>query len=243
MNQKYSTKDYQLWVYLYVEKRFSCQRISDQTNIPVSTIKKHLKKINLLRTNQESKKGRIPWNKGKKTNQIPWNKGMKGQYPYPSPFLGKESPTRNIARTTKVKQKIARTLRQHRWNGSRFYKQYSNREDNLYLCYLEKDNLFFYKIGRTFGTPRERCGKHLAKVIKTWQSSHYRIVEIERQVLVTFQDQYGLIAPQGVSGRTECFQSNLPLDEVLQFIDMAISSQAKGTPLEGSETTGEVKSS
>jgi hypothetical protein len=109
--------------------------------------------------------------------------------------------------------------------------------------FLKKDNQIFYKIGRTFGMPKKRCGKHLVKVIKTWQSSHYRIVELERQVLITFQDQYGLIAPQSVSGRTECFQPNLPLDEVLQFIDMAISSQAKGIPLEGSETTGEVESS
>lgn len=82
MNKKYSTNDYELWKYLYVEKRYSCQRISDQTNVPVSTIKKILKKIHLLRTNQESKKSRIPWNKDKKTNQIPWNKGMKGQYPF-----------------------------------------------------------------------------------------------------------------------------------------------------------------
>lgn len=36
----YSDQDFQLWIYLYVEKRFSCQWISDQTNVPVSTIKK-----------------------------------------------------------------------------------------------------------------------------------------------------------------------------------------------------------
>ena len=228
---------------MYVEKRFSCQRISDQTNVPVSTIKKHLKKIYLLRTNKESKKGRIPWNKNKKTNQIPWNKGMKGSYPYPGPFIGKESPMKNVPRSLEVKHKIAQTLRQKRWNGSRFYKEYSNRRDHLYLCYLQENNHFFYKIGRTFGTPKERCGKHLVKVIKTWQSSHQHIVEIERKVLLTFQDQYGFIAPKSVSGRTECFISNLPLNEVLLFIDMAISSQAKDTSLEGSETTGEVESS
>ncbi len=228
---------------MYCEKRLSCQRISDQTNVPVSTIKKHLKKITLLRTNKESKKGRIPWNKDKKTNQNPWNKGMKGQYPYPSPFLGKKSTTKNVPRSLEVKQKIAKTLRQKRWNGSRFYKERSRSVDNLYLCYLQVDNLFFYKIGRTFGTPRQRCGKHLVRIIQIWQSLHHSVVEIEAKVLLTFQDQYGLIAPQGVSGRTECFLSNLPLDEVLQFIDMAISSQAKDTSLEGSETTGEVKSS
>lgn len=115
--------------------------------------------------------------------------------------------------------------------------------DHLYLCYLQENNQFFYKIGRTFGTPKERCGKHLVQVIKTWQSSHQHIVEIETKVLLTFQDQYGFIAPKGVSGRTECFLSNLPLNEVLLFIDMAISSQAKDASLEGSETTGEVESS
>jgi hypothetical protein len=243
MNRKYSDEDYEMWQYLYIEKCFSCQQISDKINVPVSTIKKHLKKKYLLRTNRESKKGRTPWNQGKKTNQTPWNKGMKGNYPYPSPFLGKKSPFKNIPRDLETKQKIAQTLRKQRWNGSRFYEEYANRLDTLYLCRLKSDDLLFYKIGRTFGEPKRRCGKHLDATIQIWQSSHKEIVDIERQVFLTYQDQYGWIAPNYVSGRTECFTIDLPIDQVCQFIDMAISSQAKGTPLEGSETTGEVKSS
>ena len=52
--------------------------------------------------------------------------------------------------------------------------------------------------------------------------------------------KYGWIAPPYISGHTECFTIDLPVDQVCEFIDMAISSQAKGTPLDGSETTGEV---
>lgn len=243
MNHKYSDEDYKVWKYLYNEKRFSCQQISDNTNVSVSTIKKYLKKQTLLRTNIESKKGRIPWNKGKKTNQIPWNKELKGIYPYASPFLGKQSPMKNIPRDSETKQKIAQTLRQKRWNGSRFYKNYTNHLDNLYLCRLKSNDLIFYKIGRTFGEPKQRCGKYFDCIIQTWQNIHKEIVDIERQVLIIYQDRYGLIAQQGVSGRTECFTIDLPINEVCQFIDMAISSQAKGIPLEGSETTGEVESS
>lgn len=70
MNRKYSDEDYEMWQYLSIEKCFSCQQISDKINVPVSTIKKHLKKKYLLRTNRESKKGRTPWNQGKQSNSL-----------------------------------------------------------------------------------------------------------------------------------------------------------------------------
>ena len=150
---------------------------------------------------------------------------------------------KNIPRDLETKQKIAQTLRKQRWNGSRFYKEHANRLDTLYLCRLKSDDLLFYKIGRTFGEPKRRCGKQFDAIIQIWQSSHKKIVDIEGQVLLTYQDKYGWIAPNDISGRTECFTTDLPIDQVCQFIDMAISSQAKATALEGSETTGEVKSS
>ena len=66
-------------------------------------------------------------------------------------------------------------------------------------------------------------------------------VDIERQVLLEYQETYGWIAPKEISGRTECFRVSLPIKTVCSFIDKAISSQAKSTLLEGSETTGEIK--
>lgn len=242
MNRKYSNSDYRWWEHLYIEKRFSCQKISNITDVPTSTIKKHLKKQNLLRTNQESKLGRTAWNKGVKGQQIPWNKGMKG-HPYPSPFLGKLSRFKGVPRSEITKLRISQTHRKNRWNGSRFYKEHPYRHDFLYLCVLKYDDQYFYKIGRTFSTPKSRCGPYLIQVIGMWQASHSQIVSLEKRVLLGYQDKYGFIAPKTISGRTECFTYHLPWYELCAFIDMAISSLAKDTSLEGSETTGEVESS
>lgn len=240
MNRKYSDSDYCCWEHLYIERRLSCQKISNITYVPVSTIKKHLKKQNLLRTNQASKVGRIPWNKGLKGQQIPWNKGMKGRYPYPSPFLGHSSPLEGVPRSEATKRKISQTHLKNRWNGSRFYQKHQNRQDFLYLCVLKYDDQYFYKIGRTFFNPKSRCGSYLIQVVGIWQNTHSQITSLEQQVLLKYQENYGFIAPKSISGRTECFTYHLPWYELCIFIDMAISSQAKDTSLEGSETTGEV---
>lgn len=243
MHQKYSNSDHSWWNLLYIEKKLSCQKISNITKVPVSTIKKHLKKQNLLRTISESQIGRVPWNKGFKGQQIPWNKGMKGQYPYPSPFLGKASPFKGLPRSEITKLRISQTHKKNRWNGCRFYKEHWNRQDFLYLCVLQYDDQYFYKIGRTFSTPKSRCGRYLIQVIGIWQANHTQIVQLEKKVLLRYQDEYGFLAPKRISGRTECFTRHLPWYKLCAFIDMAISSQAKDTSLEGSETTGEVKSS
>ena len=98
------------------------------------------------------------------------------------------------------------------------------------------------QIGRTFYHVQSRCGKSLVQIIGIWGMTHQSVVHVEKLVLQKFQ-QYEYIAPKEISGRTECFLSILPWMEVLFFIDMAISSLAKDTSLEGSETTGEVESS
>ena len=66
---KYLPKDYKYWEQLYIVDNYSCQRIAEITKVPKSTIQKHLKKQGLLKSNSESKKGRIPWNKDMKNVQ------------------------------------------------------------------------------------------------------------------------------------------------------------------------------
>lgn len=100
---KYLVHDYEKWEFLYTKQKLSSRQISLQTKVPTSTVKADLKRKQLLRTNRESQLGRIPWNKGKKTGQIPWNAKMKGQYPYPSPFLGKKSLQKNLPRSAAIK--------------------------------------------------------------------------------------------------------------------------------------------
>lgn len=141
---KYSIEEQQNWQYLYIEQQLSCHNIALKTNVPVSTIKHYLKKNYLLKTNQQSKQGRISWNKGKKTGQIPWNKGMKGNYIYASPFLGKKSPYKGIARSSKTKQQICLTLRLNRWTGRQIYSAHLTRPDFLYFCVLCYKNKFFF---------------------------------------------------------------------------------------------------
>jgi hypothetical protein len=114
-----------------------------------------------------------------------------------------------------------------------------NEEDTLYLITVkdsEKGNLL--KIGRTFRTVKERHGSALVTIHKIWKATHKIIVGIEYQVLTEFKE-YSSVA-KSVSGKTECFSLDLPINQIISFIDMAISSQAEGTPSEGSETTGEI---
>jgi hypothetical protein len=121
-------------------------------------------------------------------------------------------------------------------------KQHLKRNDDLYFVVLKHENQYFFKIGRTFYDVQSRCGKYLVQIIGIWKITYQSVVHVEKQVLQKFQ-QYEYIAPKEISGRTECFLDSLPWMEVLFFIDMAISSLAKDTSLEGSETTGEVQSS
>lgn len=121
------------------------------------------------------------------------------------------------------------------------YRNKFNAIDYLYFVVLKTDDQFCYKIGRTFYTTKSRTGKNLVQIIGVWSAKHSSIVSIEREILITFKNfEY---FPVNVSGRTECFNSTLPWLQVLNFIDMAISSLAEDTFSEGSETTGEVKPS
>ncbi len=215
---KYSVHDDEKWEVLYTKQKLSCKQIALQTKVPISTVKAYLKRKQLLRTNRESKLGRIPWNKGKKTGQIPWNAKMKGRYPYRSPFLGKKSLQKGVSRSAAIKEKISLTHTLNRWTGCRTYKAHLLRQDFLYFCVLCENHTYFYKIGRTFYTPRLRCGRFLVKTIGLWQSTHSRIVTVESQVLLFFHD-YAYRPSTLISGPTECFSINLPWLKVFHFID------------------------
>lgn len=106
------------------------------------------------------------------------------------------------------------------------------------------------KIGRTFYSLSRRFpSSYLIKPIKIWYAKHKVVYSLEQLFLKRF-DEYQTFGPKTFLGRTECFTYNSPIDEMAEFIDlyislidMTISSQAKSTLLEGSETTGEVEPS
>ena len=112
----------------------------------------------------------------------------------------------------------------------------------LYLITIWDNKKPLFKIGRTFSNIKTRHPNLNFKIHKTWISTHQIIWVIENEVLHQFQS-YRQIGSIGISGRTECFSQKLPLEIVISFIDKKISSQASNALLEGSETTGEVKSS
>jgi hypothetical protein len=239
-------EDPELWYDLYVNKRLSIDQIVEQVNadgnfVSKGTVYTTLKELGVIRTYSESRKGKIPWNKGLVGQQVPWNKGMKGSYPYPSPFKGHVSSTKGIARSPETIAKISYAIRIKDYNGFSMYKAKKNDLDNLYLITIKDKSGELYKIGRTFYTPAHRFGSNLIKIHKIVTAKHYQIVAIEAAVLANFS-KYSCVGIT-ISGKTECFSKELPLDLVSDFIDKAISSQANSTGLEGSETTGEVESS
>ena len=134
------------------------------------------------------------------------------------------------------------------FNGYGFYQSRANELDHLYLITIEDGyalkegkNLLF-KIGRTFQYPEKRFPNNLVQIYKIWTATHKIIWELENMVLEEFRE-YAQPGSTSISGRTECFSKELPFDKVILFIDKEISSLASNTLLEGSETTGEVKSS
>jgi hypothetical protein len=238
MNKKYNQKDWDLWKQKYVEENKTLQEISNELNVNVHTISKKLNELGVMRSNDIGVFGRKPWNKGLKGEQDAWNKGMKGTYPYPSGFKGHKSPLKGIPRSKEIRDKIAFALRLTDYNGFCTYKNRLKEQDTLYLVTLKDKKGLLYKIGRTFETVERRHGSNLITIHKTWKTFHEIVAKIELEVLKKFKT-YSSIG-ESVSGRTECFSTDLPINEVINFIDMAISSQAEGTPSEGSETTGEL---
>ena len=216
---KYELNQIKQWCAMY-EKGMSLAEISAQTNIPKSSIRNHLKKLIKLRPKQQ--KGRTPWNKGVKMSKPAWNKGLKGNYPYPSSNKGKRSPFKNIPRPQKTRDAIAFALRQLDWNGYNYYHHYRNRKDFLYLIKItfksQKSQKIFFKVGRTFFSLKKRYGNLNYDVIKIWTGSHKKGYAIETIVLNKFS-KYQEFGPKNFLGRTECFSSDIPLTEILLFID------------------------
>lgn len=248
MRSVYTELDIKVWSELYLEG-WTLEQISEFLKVPKSSIRKRLKPLDILRPSQQ--KGRTPWNKGKKTGQTPWNKGLKGDaYPYEFPNKGKSSPFKNIPRDQKVKENIAKGLRETNYNGYGFYESRAEEIDTLYLVYLTVNDQKLIKIGRTFYDLSQRFpSSYLIKLIKIWYAKHNVVYSLEQLFLKKF-DVYQTFGPKDFLGRTECFDRNSPVDEMIEFIDlnislidMTISSQAWSTLQEGSETTGEVESS
>ena len=235
---KYNQDDFDLWVDLYVNKKMSIDKIVLQVKASKRTIHKKLKELGLTRTLSESQKGRVPYNKGQVGQQIAWNKGMKGSYPYPSVFKGHVSSTKGIPRSPETIKKIAYSIRIKDYNGFTMYLAKKDELDHLYFVTVRDGSGELYKVGRTFHTPAYRFGSNLITIHKIVTARHEQIVAIETDVLLHFS-KYSCVGTT-ISGKTECFSKELPLDLVLDFIDKAISSQANPTGLEGSETTGEV---
>ena len=247
MRSVYTELDIKIWSKLYCEG-WTLEQISEFLTIPKSSIRKRLKDLDILRPPQQ--KGRSPWNKGKKTGQIPWNKGLKEDvYPYESPNKGKPSPFKNLSRDQKVKDNIAKGLRETNYNGYGFYKSRAEEIDTLYLVYLTVNHQKLLKIGRTFyDLSRRFPSSYSVKPIKIWYAKHKVVYSLEQLFLKQF-DEYQTFGPTTLLGRTECFAYNSPIDEMIEFIDlhislidMTISSQVWPTGLKGSETTGGVES-
>lgn len=179
----------------------------------------------VMRSNSESKKKRIPWNKGKKGLQIPWNKGMKGCYAYASPFKGKISKTKGVSRSLEIIEKIRKSKQKSLFNGFKFYKAHKLRLDTLYLVRIELQNKIDLKIGRTFKSIEQRyqiqssvCPK-LKVIYKKWQAIHQDVVKTECLVLQKFSN-YRLNLNDGFfKGHTECFIPDLSFLEVIDFVD------------------------
>ena len=266
-NKKWSEKDYNLWLYLYVDEKKSIGDISKLLNVPKSTVRIQLNKKKVMRSNSESKKKRIPWNKGKTGLQTAWNKGMKNSYPYPSPFKGKISKSKGVPRSSETIEKIRKSKLKSLFNGFTFYKGQKHKLDTLYLVTLEFKGNLYLKIGRTFKSIEDRyrvqseVSPTLKVIHKKWHALHQEVVQLEYLVLQKFSDYSLNLKHTFFKGHSECFTSNLPFFTVIDFVDgleincfncstkseklfdMVISSQAEGTPLEGSETTGELECS
>lgn len=216
--RKYTQEDWDKWVDLYVNHKLSYRAVARETNSKSGAVIKKLHELGVTRNASESQKGK------------------------PSGFKGKKSPFKAVPRSEAVKNKIRLKKRQDNFSGYGFYKNKAEEIDNLYLITVrDGDNIGdreLYKIGRTFSTPYKRFGSKLIKIHKIATAKHKIIVKIEELVIEQFSP-YSCVATN-ITGRTECFSKNLPLDLVISFIDTAISSLADSTESEGSETTGEV---
>lgn len=234
-NTKFTENDYQNWCDDY-RSGMSVQKVADKykPNGPsVSLVKKVIIQRGLMRTRSESQMGRVSWNKGK-TGFSVWNKGMsKAQtYPYPSPFKGRESPTKGVPRTEEDRAKIAHSIRLQNFNAYGFYKERAEEEDMLYLIRVisKKNDIETpqYKIGRTFNSLSRRYSWNFdpENTIKVWSSHHAVIYSLEEDVLHQFQKYYER-GPEGFTGRTEFFSEELPVNELIDYVDQRLTEKVQ----------------
>ena len=167
---------------------------------------------------------------------------MKGDaYPYEFSNKGKPSPSKNLPRDQKVKDKIAKALRKTNYSGYGFYENRAEEIDTLYLVYLTVNHQKLLKIRRTFYDLNRRFPS-------SYSVKHKIVYSLEQLFLKQF-NAYQMLGPTTLLGRTECFADNSPIDKMVEFIElhisliyMTISSQVWPTGLKGSETTGGVES-
>ncbi len=230
VNKKFSEIDYTSWCEDY-QNGLSAQKIYDKyssiDNCPsLSLIKKVIREKGLARTNSESQKGRVAWNKGKTGFKV-WNSGMaKAQsYPYPSPNKGKVSPFKGVPRTERDKSQISHSIRLQNRESYGFYRDRADDDDMLYLIKITSDQEpeVQYKIGRTFNTLERRYNWKVEdkEIIKTWHSNHKFIFELEKVVLNAFRNYYER-GPIDFPGYTEFFSDKLPVEEFILFVDQKL---------------------
>lgn len=168
--------------------------------------------------------GKTPWNLAKKVG-VSWNQGMAGNYPYPSGYKGQESPFQAIPTDQDIKDKIAHTQRMNNFEGHGVYLKRLNHIDMLYLISIknEKGDPYGYKIGRTFLPieKRYRWKMGFIQVIHTWQASHLVVFILEHLVLKMFSHFYKR-GPENIEGRTECFSLDLPIEQLIDYVDESL---------------------
>lgn len=229
-NKRFTQIDYDMWCQDY-ENGMSMQKIYEKyaPNGPsLSLIKKIIGQKGISRSLSEAQQGRIAWNKGKKGG-VAWNSGMAetGNYPFSSPFKGKQSPFKGIPRSKDDRAKISHSIRLQNRGYYGFYILRENDPDTLYLIKVTSDQEPYvqYKIGRTFNSLGRRFNWNMKDKItlKTWSCTHKNIFELEHIVLNAYK-QFHQRGPDNFPGATEFFSDELPLEQFILFIDETLEA-------------------
>jgi len=199
----------------------------------LSRIKRVIRENGLSRSLSEAQKGRTAWNKGK-TGFVVWNSGMAktGNYPYSSAFKGKKSPFKDVPRSEEDRKKISHSIRWQNRESYGFYRDRAEDEDTLYLIKVTSNQgtKTQYKIGRTFNSIKRRYSWNLEdkEIIKLWFSSHSINFQLEHEILNAFKN-YHERGPIDFPGSTEFFSDELPLVELISFVDHKLEELVKAS--------------